>query len=150
MRISDWSADVCSSDLPGHARHRVAVDGQAAVGGRPVVAAAAAAGPGRVDVFRRRAHGAATFAGAQGMSMLFPKLHDVYVGKVLLGTVLLTWVVLLGLDLVIGGLMSEIDDIGQGDYGFGEALLYILYTVPRRAYTLFPTAAVIEIGRAHV
>ena len=73
----------------------------------------------------------------------FPKLHDLYVGRILLGTVLLTWVVLLGLDLVIGGLMTELEDIGQGDYGFGQALLYILYTVPRRAYTLFPTAAVI-------
>lgn len=73
----------------------------------------------------------------------FPKVHDIYVGKVLLGTVLATWAVLLGLDVVIGGLMSELDDIGQGDYGFGQALLYILYTVPRRAYTLFPTAAVI-------
>ena len=62
----------------------------------------------------------------------FPKLHDIYVGKVLLGTVLMTWAVLLGLDLVLGGLMTELDDIGQGDYGFAEALLYILYTVPRR------------------
>ena len=70
----------------------------------------------------------------------FPKLHDIYVGKVLLGTVLMTWAVLLGLDLVLGGLMTELDDIGQGDYGFAEAVLYILYTVPRRAYTLFPTA----------
>jgi lipopolysaccharide export system permease protein len=73
----------------------------------------------------------------------FPKIHDVYVGKVLLGTVLLTWVVLLGLDLVIGGLMPEIGDIGQGDYGFTQALVYVLYTIPRRAYFLFPTAAVI-------
>ena len=79
----------------------------------------------------------------RGMLSPFPKVHDVYVGKVLLGTVLATWAVLLGLDVVIGGLMSELDDIGQGDYGFGQALLYILYTVPRRAYALFPTAAVI-------
>lgn len=73
----------------------------------------------------------------------FPKLHDLYVGKVLLGTVLLTWTVLVGLDLVIGGLMPEIGDIGQGDYGFSSALLYVVYTIPRRAYFLFPTAAVI-------
>ena len=98
-----------------------------------------------MDVFRRRAHGTAAPAGAPVVSRLlpFPKLHDIYVGKVLLGTVLMTWAVLLGLDLVLGGLMTELDDIGQGDYGFAEALLYILYTVPRRAYTLFPTAAVI-------
>lgn len=73
----------------------------------------------------------------------FPKIHDLYVGKVLLGTVLLTWTVLVGLDFVIGGLMPEIGDIGQGDYGFSSALVYVIYTIPRRAYFLFPTAAVI-------
>src|SRR5690606_3702965 len=44
---------------------------------------------------------------------------------------------------VIGGLMPEIDDVGTGDYSFSTALVYVIYTVPRRAYFLFPTAAVI-------
>jgi lipopolysaccharide export system permease protein len=73
----------------------------------------------------------------------FPKVHDVYVGRVVLGTVLATWAVLLGLDFIIGGLMTEIGDVGQGNYGFGSAVVYVLYTMPRRAYFLFPTAAVI-------
>jgi lipopolysaccharide export system permease protein len=73
----------------------------------------------------------------------FPKRHDLYVGRVLLATVLLTWAVLVGLDFVIGGLMPEIDDVGTGDYSFSTALVYVIYTVPRRAYFLFPTAAVI-------
>lgn len=73
----------------------------------------------------------------------FPKRHDLYVGRVLLATVLATWAVLVGLDFVIGGIMPEIDDIGTGDYSFSTALLYVIYTVPRRAYFLFPTAAVI-------
>src|SRR5690606_26338285 len=77
-----------------------------------------------------------------GMSA-FPRVHDVYVGRVVLGTVLATWAVLLGLDFIIGGLMPEIGDIGQGNYTFGSALVYVLYTLPRRAYFLFPTAAVI-------
>lgn len=72
----------------------------------------------------------------------FPKLHDLYVGRVLLATVLLSWAVLVGLDTLLGTI-SEISDIGKGDYTFGTALLTILYSVPRRAYTLFPTAAVI-------
>ena len=50
------------------------------------------------------------------MSMLsigrFPKTHDVYVGRVVLGTVLATWAVLLGLDFIIGGLMAELGDVG--------------------------------------
>jgi lipopolysaccharide export system permease protein len=73
----------------------------------------------------------------------FPKIHDIYVGRVLFGTVLLTWAVLVGMDFVVGGLLGEIGDIGKGDYTFMDALTNVIYTVPRRAYTLFPTAAVI-------
>lgn len=73
---------------------------------------------------------------------LTPRVHDWYVGRVVLFTVLLTWAVLLGLDLV-NALASEAKNIGQGSYTFGHAVAYVAYTVPRRAYTLFPTAAVI-------
>jgi len=71
-----------------------------------------------------------------------PNLHDLYVGKVVLATVLLVWAVLLGLDLM-QTLLSELGDVGKGGYGFPHALAYLAYTVPRRAYTMFPTAAVI-------
>ena len=73
----------------------------------------------------------------------FPKIHDLYVARVVVTTVLLTWAVLTGLDFLISGLLSEIDDIGEGNYGFFPALTYTIYTVPRRAYMMFPTAAVI-------
>ncbi len=75
----------------------------------------------------------------------FPKIHDVYVGKTILGAVLLVWAVLVGLDCLIGGdgLLSEISDLGQGNYGFGDAVIRVLLTTPRRLYDLFPTAAVI-------
>ena len=73
----------------------------------------------------------------------FPKIHDLYIGKVLLGTVLLTWAVLVGMDFVVSGLLGEIGDIGKGDYTFATALVDVIYTIPRRAYQLFPTAAVI-------
>ncbi|MGY3265975.1 LPS export ABC transporter permease LptG [Lysobacter sp. HA35] len=72
----------------------------------------------------------------------FPKIHDVYVARAVLGTVLLTWMVLLGLDVMLA-LVNEVGDIGKGDYGFGKAVAHVAYTAPRRAYTLFPTAAVI-------
>ncbi|MDH5824780.1 LPS export ABC transporter permease LptG [Luteimonas sp. RD2P54] len=75
--------------------------------------------------------------------MPFPRLHDLYAARVVTVTVMLTWAVLVGMDLVVSGLFSEIDDIGQGNYGFFQALTYVLYSVPRRAYTMFPTAAVI-------
>ena len=71
----------------------------------------------------------------------FPKIHDVYIGKVVFGTVLLTWMVLLGLDVMLN-LIAELGGVGEG-YGVMEAISYIALTVPRRAYTLFPTSAVI-------
>ena len=72
----------------------------------------------------------------------FPRIFDRYVGRVVLGTILLVWMVLLGLDVTLA-LVTEIGDVGRGDYTFGKALAHVLYTAPRRAYTLFPTAAVI-------
>lgn len=73
---------------------------------------------------------------------LGPKIHDIYVARTVLLSVLTTWTVLVGLD-VVNGLVNEISDIGKGNYGFGTALVYIAYSVPSRLYTLFPTAAVI-------
>ncbi len=72
----------------------------------------------------------------------FPKLHDVYIARILLGAVLMSWAVLVGLDVVLA-VVSEISDVGKGDYTLGTALLGIVLSVPRRLYTLFPTAAVI-------
>ncbi len=74
--------------------------------------------------------------------MPFPKIHDLYAARVVTGTVLLTWMVLVGLDAVLAG-VDEIGDIGEGSYGFFNVVNYIVYTLPRRAYTMFPTAAVI-------
>lgn len=73
----------------------------------------------------------------------FPKIHDLYAGRVVFGTVLLTWIVLTGLDVMVSGLLPEFNDIGQGNYGFFQALSYVVLSIPRRAYTMFPTAAVI-------
>ncbi|PBJ84509.1 LPS export ABC transporter permease LptG [Lysobacteraceae bacterium NML93-0399] len=70
------------------------------------------------------------------------RIHDLYVARVVTVMVLATWVVLVGLDAVMAG-VSEIDAVGQGDYRYFDAFLYILQTLPRRAYTMFPTAAVI-------
>lgn len=72
----------------------------------------------------------------------FPKIHDLYIARVVLGSVLLTWAVLLGLDVMLS-LVNEFSDIGKGRYGFSQAVVYMAYTVPRRAYQMFPTAAVI-------
>jgi lipopolysaccharide export system permease protein len=54
------------------------------------------------------------------------------------------WLVLVGFD-AITALAGELQDVGEGDYGFMQTLVYIVFTLPRRAYTLFPTAAVIGV-----
>ncbi|MCA0395681.1 MAG: LPS export ABC transporter permease LptG [Proteobacteria bacterium] len=74
--------------------------------------------------------------------MPFPKLHDQLVAKVVVGTMLLTWAVLVGLDVVMA-MANEIDSIGDGNYGFFNAVAYIAHTVPRRAYMMFPFGAVV-------
>ncbi|MDQ3287750.1 MAG: LPS export ABC transporter permease LptG [Pseudomonadota bacterium] len=71
----------------------------------------------------------------------FPRIHDLYIGRVVFVTVLLTWMVLLGLDVMLN-LIAELGGVGGG-YGVMEAISYIALTIPRRAYTLFPTSAVI-------
>ena len=72
----------------------------------------------------------------------FPKIHDLYLARVLLVTVSLAWSVLIGLDVVMA-VVTELSDLGKGRYGFGDALVVVALSIPRRAYMLFPTAAVI-------
>lgn len=73
---------------------------------------------------------------------VWPRIHDRLVGRTVLQAVTLAWAVLLGFDLIVA-FAGELDNIGEGDYSAGHAVIYTLYTLPRRAYTLFPTAAVI-------
>ncbi len=73
---------------------------------------------------------------------LRPMRFDLYLGRAVFGTVLLTWAVLVGLDVILA-FSSEFKDVGKNGYTVGDAAAWVLYTVPRRAYTYFPTAAVI-------
>ncbi|KAF1697825.1 LPS export ABC transporter permease LptG [Pseudoxanthomonas sp.] len=74
--------------------------------------------------------------------ILRPRLHDLYIGRVVLATVLLTWAVLVGLDVMLA-LSGQLGDLGKGSYDFPTALAFVAYSVPRRAYSIFPYAAVI-------
>ncbi len=58
-----------------------------------------------------------------------------------LGALLLVWVLLIGFD-TMDAFVGELDEIG-GNYSLGNVFVYLLLTIPRRAYTLFPFAAVI-------
>jgi lipopolysaccharide export system permease protein len=70
------------------------------------------------------------------------KRADLLIAGTVLGGLLLTWLVLIGLDTFIQ-FAGQIGDIGHDDYTLGNAIVYILLTVPRRAYQWFVFAALI-------
>ena len=71
-----------------------------------------------------------------------PKIHDWFIARTVLAMVCAVWFVMLGLDLTLG-FADEFKRVGKGNYGFAQAILYMVYTIPRRLYQLFPYAAVI-------
>lgn len=73
---------------------------------------------------------------------LQPRLHDHYVARTVIVTVLATWGVLLGLDVVMA-FAGEFGEIGKGSYTINHAIAATGLSIPWRAYNLFPTAAVI-------
>ncbi len=73
---------------------------------------------------------------------LLPKIHDLYIGRTVLLMVIGVWAVMLGLDLTLG-FADEFNRVGKGNYGVLQAITYMVYTIPRRLYQLFPYAAVI-------
>lgn len=72
----------------------------------------------------------------------WPRLHDSYIARSVVTSVLLVWAVLLGLD-VVQAFAGEVGDIGKGGYTLNHAIAATGLSIPWRAYTLFPTAAVI-------
>lgn len=74
------------------------------------------------------------------MSLL--RVDQRYIARSVMLAVLATWLVLTGFS-ALGTLIEQVDDFGQGDYGFGHALLYVTLQLPRRAYESFAMSAVI-------
>jgi len=65
-----------------------------------------------------------------------------YLGKHVLLSTLAAWAILLGFVSVID-FVNELRDVGKESYTLSHAVLYILLTMPTRAYEIFPTVAVI-------
>jgi lipopolysaccharide export system permease protein len=66
--------------------------------------------------------------------------------RYLIGTLLLYTAMVLGVLLTLGGLfvfIGQQDDIGVGDYGAADALLFSLLNLPQQAYELMPIAVLI-------
>lgn len=75
--------------------------------------------------------------------MPFPKIHDLYIGRTVLLFVLAAWFVVVGMDFMIGGVLTEMGNVGKGSFTAMDAVIVSLYTLPYRMYFHFPTAAVI-------
>jgi len=67
---------------------------------------------------------------------------DRYIGKQIMLTIGLVAFALLGVD-VFFYLVNELRFVGKGDYTFAAALLFILLTIPRKLYIIFPWAALL-------
>lgn len=70
------------------------------------------------------------------------KILDAWIARNVAGGVLLALAVLLSLTAVVS-LVDELDSVGRGSYGIGGAMEFVLLTIPRHAFVLFPLAAVI-------
>jgi len=70
------------------------------------------------------------------------KILDAYIARRVTGGALLALAVLLSLTAVVT-FVDELDSVGQGRYGIGGAIGFVLLTLPRHAFVLFPLAAVI-------
>lgn len=70
------------------------------------------------------------------------KRADALVARAVLASIGLAWIVIVAID-ALRTLVGELDDVGQGGYTLGRAMLYVLCTVPRRFYEMFGYAALI-------
>src|SRR5262245_5881809 len=67
-------------------------------------------------------------------------------GRYLVGTVLLYSTMVVGVFLTLGGLfvfIGQQDDIGVGDYGAADALLFSILNLPQQAYEVMPISVLL-------
>ncbi|NND81460.1 MAG: LPS export ABC transporter permease LptG [Gammaproteobacteria bacterium] len=70
------------------------------------------------------------------------RILDLYIGKILLRHILVTIVVLLGLFTFVS-FIDELGDLDKGSYGIIQVLQYVILTIPKTLYEIFPMAALI-------
>jgi lipopolysaccharide export system permease protein len=70
------------------------------------------------------------------------KILDRYIGTHVVVSTLLALTVLVALFTFVD-FVDDLDSVGKGDYTMGRSLEYMLLTLPRRTFALFPVAAVI-------
>ena len=70
------------------------------------------------------------------------KIIDRYIARVIIGGTLTAMLVVGGLDIFFS-LISQIDDVGKGDYTLLKMLATVALTIPNSLYELFPIAALL-------
>ena len=69
-------------------------------------------------------------------------IHDRYIGKNIIASSLVALIVLIAI-FSFFSLVDQLDDTGHANYGVYQAIEYVLLTIPRLSYELFPIATVI-------
>jgi lipopolysaccharide export system permease protein len=90
----------------------------------------------------RLAHFEKTVLAAMENSM---KLIDRYLATTIIHTTLIVLAMLIGVTIFIS-LIQEINDIGNGSYGFLAALEYVFLTLPQQVYSFFPMAMLVGVS----
>lgn len=67
---------------------------------------------------------------------------DRYLARTLISSTLLVLIVLMALNVFVA-FIAELEDLGEGRYGLGAALMYVLLRTPQAAYDIFPIAVLI-------
>jgi len=70
------------------------------------------------------------------------QILDRYIARTVALSILIVILVLLAFYTFVA-LMGEMERVGTGYYGINSALKYVLYTIPKRIYELFPITALI-------
>jgi lipopolysaccharide export system permease protein len=70
------------------------------------------------------------------------RIIDRYIGKILLRHIVVTIVVLLGLFTFVS-FIEELSDLDRGRYGILQVIQYVILTIPKILYEVFPMAALI-------
>ncbi len=70
------------------------------------------------------------------------RLLQRHIGKTVIVNIVLALIVLLGL-VSLGTFVSELGDVGEGNYQTSDAFIYVLMVIPRRTYEIFPIAVLL-------
>lgn len=70
------------------------------------------------------------------------RILDIYIARTIFAGALLALSVLAALDLFFA-VINEFEDVGKGIYTYVDALTYVVLTLPRRLYELFPAAVLV-------